>query len=129
MPDSELGRTIAKNLKRILYERHLTSADLTRALGIKQTTVSGWLNEYKVPRGKTFDMLCEYLGCTRADLIGETFEEKPYYLNDETARIAQEAYDNPELRLLFDASRDAKPEDIRLAVEMLKRFKKENPDG
>ena len=128
MPDSNLGRTIAKNIKRMLYEKHLTSADMVRDLGIKQTTISGWLNEYKIPRGNTIDMLCNYLGCTSAELIGES-GEMPYYINDETARIAQEAYDNPELRMLFDASRDSRPEDIRLAIEMLKRFKETNRDG
>lgn len=126
MPESELGKTIAKNLKRLLYERQKTSADICRALGIKQTTVSGWLNEAKVPRGKTIDALCEFLNCSRSDLIGE---EQPYYLNEETAKIAQEVYDNPDTRLLLDASRNARPEDIRLAAEMLKRFKESNHDG
>ena len=30
-----------------------------------------------------------------------------YYLNDETAKMAQEIFDNKELRMLFDAARDA----------------------
>lgn len=131
MPDTDLGRAIAKNLKRLLYDRRLTSADLSRALGIRQTTVSGWMNEYKVPRGKTIDAICEYLHCTRTELIGEEPQDQPeqYYLNPETARIAQDVYDDPDLRLLFDASRDSKPEDIRMAAEMLRRFKETNPGG
>lgn len=52
-----------------------------------------------------------------------------YYTDEETARAAQEVFDNPETRMLFDAARDARPEDIRLAAEMLKRFKGTNPDG
>ena len=52
-----------------------------------------------------------------------------YYLNDETARIAQEIFDSPDLRLLFDAARKQRPENIRLAAEMLLRFKESNPDG
>lgn len=77
MPDSELGRTIAKNLKRILYDRRLTSADLTRDLGIKQTTVSGWMNEYKVPRADAMDKLCSYLNVTRSELVSDTQEKTP----------------------------------------------------
>ena len=46
-----------------------------------------------------------------------------YYLNKETAEIAQELFNNPDLRVLFDAARDAKPENLRLAAEMLRRFK------
>lgn len=52
-----------------------------------------------------------------------------YYLNEETARIAQEVFDDPDLRVLFDASRNAKPEAIRLAAEMLRQMKETNPDG
>ena len=128
MPDTDLGRTIAKNLKRLLYERHLTPADITRSLGIKQTTVSGWMNEYKIPRGKTIDALCEFLQCSRLELMGDEHKEQ-YYINPETAKIAQEVYDDPDLRLLFDASRDSRPEDIRMAAEMLRRFKETNPGG
>ena len=54
----------------------------------------------------------------------------PVYSTDpETARIAQEVFDDPNLRMLFHAARDAKPEDIKLAADMLKRFKETNPDG
>lgn len=126
MPDSDLGRTIAKNLKRLLYERNISPTDISRALGIKPSTISGWLNEFKVPRGNTIDALCDYLHCSRLDLIGESAEEKPYYLNEETERIAQEVFDDPDLRLLLDSSRGVSPENIRLAAEMLKRFKETN---
>lgn len=51
-----------------------------------------------------------------------------YYLNPETARIAQEVFDNPDLRMLFDAARDVEPDNIRLAAEMLKRFKETNKE-
>ncbi|MDF2485687.1 MAG: helix-turn-helix protein [Herbinix sp.] len=58
--------------------------------------------------------------------IESTVEEEKtrYYINDETAKIAQEVFENGDLRLLFDASRNASPEDIRFAVEMLTRMKK-----
>lgn len=52
-----------------------------------------------------------------------------YYTDPETAQLAQEVFDNPDLRILFSAARDAKPEDIKLAADMLRRFKETNPDG
>lgn len=130
MPDTDLGRTVAKNLKRILYEKRMTAADLSRALGIGKTTISGWMNNFRVPSADNIDLLCSYLGIRRSDLFEEhTDGEQPYYLNEETARIAQEIFDSPETRMLLDASRNARPEDIRLAAEMLKRFKEANPNG
>ena len=50
-------------------------------------------------------------------------------MDEETAKAAQEVFDDPDTRMLFDAARNASPEAIRLAAEMLKTFKKTNPDG
>lgn len=51
-----------------------------------------------------------------------------WYINEETAKAAQEVFDDPDLRILFDAARDSRPEDIRMAAEMLRRLKRTNPD-
>ena len=52
-----------------------------------------------------------------------------WYINEETAKAAQEVFDDPDLRVLFDAARDSRPEDIRMAAELLRRLKRTNPDG
>ena len=52
-----------------------------------------------------------------------------WYINEETAKAAQEVFEDPDLRILFDAARDSRPEDIRMAAEMLRRLKRTNPDG
>lgn len=77
MPNTDLGRTVAKNLKRILYERHMTAAELSRALGIGKTTISGWMNEYRVPSADYMDMLCSFLGVTRSDLVSDSTPGAP----------------------------------------------------
>ena len=56
-------------------------------------------------------------------------ESQSFYIDPESQMIAQEVFQNPELRMLFKASRDVKPESIRLAAEMLKQMKSTNPDG
>ena len=47
-----------------------------------------------------------------------------YYINDETASIAQEIFDNKELRLLFDAAKDAQPDDLQTVHQMLLALKR-----
>ena len=54
---------------------------------------------------------------------GEETQTK-YYLNDETAAIAQDIFENKELRLLFDAARDAEPEDLETVHSMLLALKR-----
>ena len=57
-----------------------------------------------------------------ADVPMEKHTE-PYYTNEETARIAQELKDNPNGRILFDASRDLSPEDVKIVLNLIKGLK------
>lgn len=59
----------------------------------------------------------------------ESITEKKWYFSDETAAVAQEIFDNPDLHALFDAAKDSRPEDLRLTADMLKRLKSTNIDG
>jgi transcriptional regulator with XRE-family HTH domain len=52
-----------------------------------------------------------------------------YYLDPETAAIAQEIYDNPDLRILFDASRKATADDLRKIKEMAQIMVREESGG
>ena len=52
-----------------------------------------------------------------------------HHLNPETEQIAQFIYDDPDLHALFDAARGNKPDNLKLAAEMLKRMKETNNDG
>lgn len=51
---------------------------------------------------------------------------QPYYLDPETARLAQEAATDPDMRLLLDAKRDLSPEDMRIIVDLAKNLLKRN---
>ena len=42
-----------------------------------------------------------------------------YYLNPEARGMAQFLFENPEYKVLFDASRKVKPEDIQFVKEMI----------
>jgi hypothetical protein len=51
-------------------------------------------------------------------------DDKMWYLDRETAELAQKLKDNPELRVLFDAARNVPAEDLRVVqatVEALLR--------
>ena len=51
------------------------------------------------------------------------------YYNPETATAAQEMLDDPDLHALMDAARDARPEYVKSAIQLLKTLKETNPDG
>jgi transcriptional regulator with XRE-family HTH domain len=81
---------------------------------------------YKV--AKKFNVSMEYL-TTGEQEEKETSEGNKYYFDDNTAAIAQDIYDNPRLRALMDAARDCDPEDLKMAADMLLKFKRTNPNG
>lgn len=124
---TNLSKTFSRNLRRILNERGLSAADMSRALGISKSSISNWMNANRIPRDDTLDILCNYLNVSRGELLEEfSNREQPYYINEETARIAQEVFDDPDLKMLLDASRGVSPENVRLAAEMLRRMKETN---
>ena len=47
-----------------------------------------------------------------------------YYLDPETARLAQEIYGNPDLRILMDASRKLAPDDVKNIADIVAKMKK-----
>ena len=51
------------------------------------------------------------------------------YYSPETAKAAQEMLDDPDLHALMDAARDARPEYVKSAIQLLKTLKETNPDG
>ena len=72
----------------------------------------------------------EVLGTTASELIGESSsgEVEGYYTSD-TLEAAQKLFEDRDMRILFDAARDSRPEDLQMAADLLKRLKATNPEG
>jgi transcriptional regulator with XRE-family HTH domain len=124
----EYAKIVARNLRRIMYERGVSQSKLAHDLNLTKSTVSSWMNGYRTPRMSKIDMLCEYLHCKRSDLMEPHSETNHHHTNPETEQIAQSIYDDPDLHALFDAARGNKADNLKLAAEMLKRMKDTNND-
>lgn len=81
-----------------------------------------------IPQSKIL-IFAKALGVTPGELMGDVETDNPYYLNPETARYAQQMFDNPDLHALMDAAADARPEYILSAIQLLKTLKETNRDG
>ena len=55
--------------------------------------------------------------------------ERKYYINNETAEMANKIFHSKELRQLFNAATDAKPEDIETVHQMLLALKRKERGG
>lgn len=60
----------ANNLKRILEERNMTQSELARAAGIRQSSISDWLNSKYEPKQNSVFVVARALGVSPSSLIG-----------------------------------------------------------
>ena len=113
----------ARLLKYYLYLNGKTQTDMVNSLGYDKSTVSGWCSGSRVPKIDTIIDIAQYLHVEPGDLIVESDSKPTYYFDDETAKKAQEIFENKQLSLLFDAARDAEPEDLETVHTMLMALK------
>lgn len=67
--------TFATNLKRYMALHEKSRKDLADALGISYYTVTDWVKGKKYPRMDKVEMLANYFGILKSDLIEEKTEE------------------------------------------------------
>lgn len=127
MSEQEQRKIFCKNLNALLDDSGKSQKEVADAIGVSPQTFNTWCKGIALPRMGKVQILADYFHVPKSTLIEENTDG--YYINEETARIAQELFENKELRILFDSARDNKPENLLLAAEMLQRFKDTNPDG
>lgn len=127
----------ARRMKEALSDKGINAADLSRLSKINQSSLSQYLNGTNKPNSLRAVALASILEVNPLWLMGfdvpkhpvEKIGQQKYYLNDATAEEAQKAFDDPNLHVLFDAAKGAKPEDIQMAADLLRRLKGTNPNG
>ncbi len=109
----------------------VTPYRVCKETGISTGTISNWKAGRYTPKGDKLIKIAEYFGVSLEYLTtGKEPEDGPvYYLNDETAQVAQEIFENRDLKMLFDASRGSSPEDLRLATDLLTALKKKGSEN
>ena len=98
-----------------------TQKDLVDYLGVSQSAVSNWVKGIRLPDMEIVAKIASFLHVEIQDLIQDDTKDV-YYLNDDAKDMAQFLYENPDYKVLFDASRKVKKEDIEFVKQMLDRF-------
>lgn len=118
--------TAVEKVLEICKEKNIRISKLERDLGFSNGYIKG-LKGGKISAERV-KKIADYLDVSCAEIDPAVFtSDTNYYLNDETAKLAQEIFDNKEMKALFDLARDATPEDIKTAYNVLAALKqKEN---
>lgn len=131
MPDQDFNAIFSKRLRYYLSKYGMTQIELAKKLGVGTTSVYNWCNGIKTPRMDKVDAMCDLFHCNRSDLIEDKSDKQSngYYTDQETAQVAQEIFENKELRALFDVQRDMDADDLRALHNMALALKRKERGG
>jgi len=113
--------------EQLLQKFGVTTADVCKATGIGQSTMSNWKSRRNLISGKNAQLIADYFNVSVDYLMTGKEKEggETYYLNDETAKIAQEIFENKELKMLFDATKNSTPQRLMAYYNMIKELERQ----
>ena len=98
-------------------------SDVAKATGITKSTFSDWKNGRSNPKDAKLQKIADLFGVT-AEYIRTGKNTNEYYTNNETAQVAQEIFENKELKALFDVQKDMDPDDLKALHSMALALKR-----
>lgn len=122
MSEESYQKIFSKNLNYYMALNDKSQTDLVNDLGFNKSAVSTWCNGTRLPRMEKVEILARYFNINRSDLIEEKKSETGYYLNEETAKLAQEMFEDEDMRSLFDMKRNMPPERFKAHMEFMKNL-------
>lgn len=118
--------SIGNKLKELREAAGYNKREVAEKLDMPYTTYNNYETGAREAGSETLKKIANLYGVSIDYIFENDTQSSAYYLDREAAEMAQEIYENPELRILFDASRKVSKEDLQLVVDMVKRLKKED---
>lgn len=121
MSEEQERLIFSKQLNYYLELTHKTQSDLVNDLGFNKSTVSTWCSGTKMPRMNKIQILADYFGINKSDLI-----ENPRTIKSEDSDLQEYLNylkNRPELKMLFSVSKDATKEDVEKAVRIIEALR------
>ena len=110
----------------LLQKHGVSTYKVSKDTGIAQSVFSSWKNGISTPKQDKMQKIADYFNVSIEYLMTGKEKEggETYYLNEETANMAQKIFENKKLRMLFDAAQDASPDDLQTVHSMLLALKR-----
>lgn len=126
---------LGENIRFLRTKKGYSQDDIANMLGYKSfTTIQKWESGVSEPPLKALKKLSEIFNIDMNDLATKKLsyntneDNNVYYLDDDARDMAQFMYENPEYKVLFDASRKVKKEDIDFVKQMIDRMSNKGDD-
>ena len=124
---------LGENIRFLRTKKGYSQDDIANMLGYKSfTTIQKWESGVSEPPLKALKKLSDifnidmFVLATKKLSYNTNEDNNIYYLDDDARDMAQFLYENPDYKVLFDASRKVKKEDIQFVKEMIDRMSNNN---
>lgn len=117
-------------LKELRKARGMSQSDLANVMGVTSSAVSQYERGVREPQLEMMEFLADFFNVDFNYLLGKEdvtvklVSPSDYYLDRETASLAQEIFENKELRALFDVQRGMSADDLRALYGMALALKR-----
>lgn len=116
---AKIRALFSQRLQALLKENNMTQVELSRMVGVSESTIGKWILEKSLPRMGIIEKLANIFNRPKSYFFDENETRQTYYLNSETAALAQEIHDNPQYKVMFDATRKLKPQSIEEVMKFI----------
>lgn len=132
MPEDKQKAIFRKNLLKLLAERNKNQREVAQAINVSPQTFNTWCQGIAIPRMNKIELLANYFGITKADLVEEHNDNEQFSSKDEldiAKRLEATLNDlesNEALMFSGEPLDDATKELLRLSLENSLRIAKVN---
>ena len=96
---------MARNIKRYIKKNGISRKDFCERLGFAYSTVTDWLNAEKYPRIDKIEMMANFFGISKADLVEPPASSTPpAQKEDREHKHLQNLLSDPHLRRILESS-------------------------
>ena len=115
--------------EQLCKKNNVTPYRVCKETGLTTSTISNWKAGRYTPKQDKLQKIADFFDVSIEYLINgkEKEESSGYYLDEETAKLAQELFEDEDMRSLFDMKRNMPPERFQAHMDFMKNlYKQEN---
>ncbi|WP_409016180.1 helix-turn-helix domain-containing protein [Anaerostipes caccae] len=113
--------------EQLLNSFNISAYKFCKDTGVSQSTISTWKRKKNLINGDTAKVIADYFNVSLEYLMTGKEKEggETYYINEETREIAQDIFENKDLRMLFDVAKDSTPERLKAYYNMIRELERQ----
>lgn len=120
--NDKMKRLFSQRLVSVMQENNINQVELSKILGVSESTVGKWILCKAIPRMGVIQKLSDYFHVGKSYFLEED-ANTGYYTDPTVNAYVEQLRTNPNMRLLFDATKDMTKEDIDYVVDLVNRLK------